>query len=358
MKNIDINENVLRIKPVFSKNNLGIVLSADKNYVPYLAVTIKSIFDYADPKYNYDVLIFDDGITAYQKELLAEMCKKNCSIRYIDVEELLKEVDTTLFQVKGIWSAATFYRLFIPKIMADYSKVLYLDCDILVRDSLVSLFNVDMGNKHIASVSDYMTFSPKLTKVKRHMDEIGVKDYKKYFNAGVVLFCPNKIDYNKFKDSFLKILETKKLAFLDQDILNIIFEGKVNLLDLEWNYQYNLLNDYPELRQNKKLDNAEKDAKIIHYTTSYKPWSHPNYPHAAKWWKVARETAFYEEIIYNNTRTSNVLLRNLVRNKRLFCKFMMLKLLKLVTFGKTNRKVNKAYNDIKNQVHNIKKIFK
>lgn len=346
------------IKPAFSKNNLGIVLSADSNYVPYLAVTVKSIFDNADPKYNYDILVFDDGITDHQKNLLAEMCKVNCSVRYINVKELLKEIDTTLFQVKGIWSAATFYRLFIPKIMSDYDRVLYLDCDILVQDSLVDLFHVDMGSKQIAGVPDYMTFSPKLNKVKRHMDEIGIKDYKKYFNAGVVLFRPNKIDYKKFKENFLKILETKKLAFLDQDILNIIFEGKSCLVDLGWNYQYNLLNDHPELRDNKNLATAESKAKIIHYTTSYKPWSHPNYPHASKWWKVARDTAFYEEIIYNNTRTSNLLLRNLVRNKRLICKFMMLKVLKLITFGKTNRKVNKVYNDIKNQVQNIKKVFK
>ena len=118
------------IKPAFNKNNLGIVLSADSNYVPYLAVTIKSIFENTDSKYNYDILIFDDGITDYQKSLLADMCKDNCSIRYINVKELLKEIDTTLFQVKGIWSTATFYRLFIPKIMSYYDKILYLDCDI------------------------------------------------------------------------------------------------------------------------------------------------------------------------------------------------------------------------------------
>ena len=48
---------VPNIKPAFSKNNLGIVLSADKNYVPYLAVTIKSIFDNADSRYNYDIMV-------------------------------------------------------------------------------------------------------------------------------------------------------------------------------------------------------------------------------------------------------------------------------------------------------------
>ena len=58
------------IKPAYSKNNIAIVLSADGNYVPYLSVTIKSIFDNADPKYNYDVLVFDDGITDYQKSFL------------------------------------------------------------------------------------------------------------------------------------------------------------------------------------------------------------------------------------------------------------------------------------------------
>ena len=143
----------LKIKPAFSKNNIAVVLSADGNYVPYLAVTIKSIFDNADPKYNYDVLVFDDGIKDHQKDMMGLMTRSNCSIRYINVKELLKDVDTSLFQARGIWSVATFYRLFIPQVMSDYDRVLYLDCDILVKDSLVELFKLDMKNNQIACVS-------------------------------------------------------------------------------------------------------------------------------------------------------------------------------------------------------------
>ena len=345
------------IKPAFAENNLGLVLSADKNYVPYLAVTLQSIFDNAAAGYNYDILIFDDGITDCQKSLLKDMAKKNCSVRYINVKELLKEIDTTLFQARGIWSVATFYRLFIPKIMKSYDKVLYLDCDVLVKDSLVDLLHLDLADKQIAAVPDYMTFSPKLEKVKRHMDEIGVKDYRKYFNAGVVLFRPDKIDYERFKESFLNILRNKKLSFLDQDVLNIIFENRSCLIDLGWNYQYNLLHDYPELQKDKDLALTETQARIIHYTSSYKPWSYPDYPHAAEWWMTARRTPFYEEIIYKNTRTSNILLRNLVCRWRLIGRFMLLKLLRVITFGRTNRKIDKSYNEIKKQVSSVKRVL-
>ena len=76
----------IKINPAFNKNNIAIVFSTDSNYVSYLSVAIKSIFNNADPKYNYDVLVFDEGITDYQKSLMALMVKPNCSIRYINVK--------------------------------------------------------------------------------------------------------------------------------------------------------------------------------------------------------------------------------------------------------------------------------
>lgn len=44
---------------------------------------------------------------------------------------------------------------------------------------------------------------------------------------------------------------------------------------------------------------------MIHYAGYKKPWTNPNYPKANLWWKYARMTDFYEEIIYNN-RISNI----------------------------------------------------
>lgn len=346
------------VRPAFSKNNLGIIFSADRNYVPYLAVSIQSIFDNADNRYNYDVLVFDDGITDYQKTMLSAMSKNNCSIRYIDVKSLLKDFDTSLFQSRGIWSAATFYRLFIPEIMPDYKKVLYLDCDILVRDSLVDMFNLDLGDKQIACVYDCIRYMKTKNRIKDCEQGLGLKDYRLYFNAGVVMFNLQKIDRRKFRERFISILTSYELPFLDQDILNVLFEGKCHFLEPKWNYQYHILLERPELKEIPELDAADKNPKIIHYTTGRKPWNSPELPHVAEWWGIARKLPFYEEIIFRNTKISAQLLCNLVRHKRLAFKYGIYKFLRSITFGKTGRRFSQACSRLQNQVRAVRRIFK
>ena len=154
------------IKPAFTKNNLAIVFSTDSNYVPYMAVSIQSIIDNSDKNYNYDILVFDDGITTYQKEQLSQMLKSNVSLRYIDVKPLLATLDYSLFKSRGIWSSATFYRLFIPQLMSDYDKVLYLDCDVLVKDSLVDLFKIDLGKAEAGCCYDELHYSAHSDRIK------------------------------------------------------------------------------------------------------------------------------------------------------------------------------------------------
>lgn len=348
----------MKIKPAFEKNNIAVVLSSDGNYVPYLAVTIKSIFDNADPKYNYDVLVFDDGITDHQKALMRTMIKSNCSIRYINMKELLVSFDTTLLKERGSWTAAAAYRLFIPEIMPDYDRVLYLDCDILVKDSLVELFKLDLDKYQIACVCDCIKYYPKKNRIRDCEEKLGLKNYQNYFNSGVVLFNLRNINAKDFKADFIKYASSKQLPFFDQDILNIIFEGKCKFLDWEWNYQYHLLNETPHLREIEELDRADNNPKIIHYTTSRKPWSHPELPHAYEWWCVARVLPFYEEIIFKNTRTNSILLRNLVRHKRLIVKYVICKLLRLISFGRFKRKISSIYNKLQNQVRAVRAIFK
>lgn len=345
------------IKPAFSKNNLGIIFSADQNYVPYLAVSIQSIFDHADDRYNYDILVFDDGITDYQKTMLAGMAKANCSIRYINVRDLLKDFDTTLFQARGIWSVATFYRLFIPEIMPDYQKVLYLDCDILVRDSLVDIFNLDLGNSQIACVYDCIRYMKQKNRIKDCEQTLGLKDYRLYFNAGVIMFNLQKIDGREFKERFLAILTAYTLPFLDQDILNIIFEGKCYFLPPEWNYQYHILLGNIDLKEIPELNTADKNPKIIHYTAC-KPWSHPELPHVAEWWSIARRLAFYEEIIFKNTKISSQLLCNLIKYKRLAVKYRLYKVLRNITFGETCRRISQTCSKMQNQVKAVRNILK
>ena len=343
-----------KLKPAFDKNNLCIVFASDTNYVPYMGVSIKSIIDNADNNYNYDILVFDDGITDYQKKLISSMLPDNFSIRYIDVKSLLNDFDTSFLIAGGIWSIATYYRIFIPQILQDYKKVLYLDCDILVKDSLVDLFNTNLKGYMGGCIIDSVKYVQSQNRIKDR-SKLGISDYKKYFNAGVILFNLQEIDAVSFKKDFFHTLKTKELPFLDQDILNILMKDKYKTIDISYNYQYHILNEHPELRNIAELAKAEQNPKIIHYTTGIKPWNTPAAPLANYWWFVARNTPFYEEIIYNNTRMTNSYLHTIIYRNRYFIRYGIIKMLSILSFGKLHRKFKKMRKDLQPKIRAIKR---
>src|SRR3546814_4644899 len=52
------------------------------------------------------------------------------------------------FRTDGHISHASYLRIFIPEILPDsVEKVLYLDCDIVVRNDIAALWNLSLGDK-------------------------------------------------------------------------------------------------------------------------------------------------------------------------------------------------------------------
>ena len=75
--------------------------------------------------------------------------------------------------------------------------------------------------------------------------------------------------------------------FVDQDVLNSVCFNKVKFIDKKYNH-------FPGF---SKKNNQKS---IIHYIIN-KPWQNPKNPLSELFWKYAKLTPFYEEIIYTNT---------------------------------------------------------
>ena len=43
---------------------------------------------------------------------------------------------------------------------------------------------------------------------------------------------------------------------------------------------------------------ADLPYSVLHFTTGVKPWNNPTMPLSDKFWKYARNTPFYEQILY------------------------------------------------------------
>lgn len=302
------------IPPIFP-NGIPVIYASDNNYVPYLAVSIKSLIDNASPHNYYDIIILETSISNKNKQKLQKMSRKNISIRFFEMGSFIKNCK---FFTNRYLSIETYYRLFIANICQLYKKAIYLDCDTLILCDIANLYNIDLKDNIIAATNDLPSYYHRITNdeiygVKRRdytQNKLRINDTREYFNAGVLVFNISQMIRNNTTNLFLnKIKEIENPICHDQDILNAACYKKVLFLEQKWNF-YNFFNQESLKKKNIKIrfDNlpnylkkeyieAYKNPLIIHYAGNEKVWYNPNIEFGLQWWNCAKKTPFYKQIV-------------------------------------------------------------
>lgn len=343
-------------KPAFDKNNITLVLASSDYYVPYLATMIKSIIDNASESNNYDINVLESAISKDNKRLVKSMIedKKNISIRFYNVN---RKMDGINLKAGGHISVETYFRLLIPEIFINYSKVLFLDSDMTVHTDIAELFNENIKGYTVAAAYDqciaafyngsdksFLPYCKNILKLEDHHD---------YFQAGVMLLNLDRFRERYTREEVFEIATSRQFTYVDQDIMNSLCRGEVKHLDLSWNvfpnmgsYTHKFMPNY--LR--KEYENARDNIKICHHTGPVKPWTNPcaDYLMTYKFWSIARTTPFYEVMTYrlNHAVSSEYLMLNKKTNnvKKYIKEKMAMPIFNLILpKGKKNRKKVKRW---------------
>jgi lipopolysaccharide biosynthesis glycosyltransferase len=216
---------------------------------------------------NRQQLVFHlchSGLTAAHRAILDEIASEfGASLRHYDPEQ--EPAFTAALEhlpVRGKFPAIVYARLFLDRLLpAEVERVLYLDCDTMVRRHLDVLYDTDLAGKALAAVADPYHDGIKLGRdIRDKKSPFDAAD--PYFNSGVLL-----IDRAALAAADLpgRIADMQKLGLLDQlyfdqDILNYVFAG--NWLELDW--RFNLM--IPR-KPHEGLNPA-----ILHYTGYRHPW--------------------------------------------------------------------------------------
>lgn len=362
------------IFPKFGKDSVAVCLSADNNYASYLGGTITSIKENCVSGDKYEIFILDGGIEEAHKKRLLSLADNDFSIRFVDIQPYLDEVDTSIFALNAHFTIATYYRFFIPQIFKNFAKILYIDCDLIVHHNLADLYHTDMKNFALAAVPDIemhrcmmsdRTFNDKISEYLKN--KLKMKNPESYLQAGVLLLDIKKLQKMNFTDICLKKLaEIKDPIYLDQCVLNAVFDGNYLPLDMKWNVLWQL--PYYEKHLDQQLScekyttyfEVRQNPYIIHYAGKIKPWTNPEVDLAELWWKYARLSPFYEEIIYqkvNSIINLDVLKDSLNRGwNRL--KYLKYKLYAIIMHGKKRTKYQQKKKDMKNRLQAVKCFLK
>lgn len=263
---------------------IPIFFAVDDGYCPFLAVAIQSLIDNASGENTYLIKILNTDISEENKRKIGKYERENVDIEFVDLNYYIQKVKDKLY-TRDYYSKTTYFRLFLPNLYPQYDKVLYLDSDIVILDDIAKLYNTDMGDNLVAAAPDDViqtmpVFQDYVEKV------VGVADFRRYFNAGILLMNLHELRRFKFQEKFVYLLDKIKFAVAqDQDYLNRLCKGRVKLLDRTWD---RMPIPDPKIKT--------EDVKLVHYNLAFKPWHFEDILYKEFFWMYAQETEYFEDI--------------------------------------------------------------
>lgn len=218
---------------------MNICFTCDGNYLRALEVALISVLENTNDKVTFHIVKGSN----FEVDSICAICDKYGSeIAFYKLDSKLK--------APGRFTPAIYSRLFLDIVVSEkLDRILYLDCDLVVRSDLRDFYYSDFNDKYLIATEDFGDSYIEKFKLAYSLEQ--------YFNSGVLLFNMRKL---REDDIFKNARDSYSLAFkyADQDMLNLAVNGAWLSVGDEYNYMGAFLNP---------------DAKIVHYAHC-KPWEY------------------------------------------------------------------------------------
>ncbi|WAS04634.1 glycosyltransferase family 8 protein [Gloeomargaritales cyanobacterium VI4D9] len=297
---------------------MHIVFAINHRYLTHCVVTITSILAH-HPHTPLHIYILIDRISPQKKAQLQKAFHQhdqvNLEVIYVDLDCF------TDLETRDHLTPAVYYRLLIPELIT-IPKVLYLDADTIVNDSLLELYYTDLADVILAGVENYPS------------TYLHPQESPGCFNSGVLLLNLEECRRINFKSLALAYTQ-EHLVFDDQPILNAIVGKRWRVLPPKYNFTSSYLRylrrfTSHQLTQNPPTDPVVPDElaeawrrpAIIYYTSANKPWLYfSNHPYRHLYWQYLKMTPFYHplnpDILADNLRLTRYLIQRNITKFRL-----------------------------------------
>ena len=263
---------------------ISIAYAPDDNYVNQTVVSMKSALEHNE---QVEFIIMYSKLSAESMQKLGAV---GGSLRLIKMDES-QFADLTLSK----WvTVQAWFRIKLPDLCKDLDKVLYLDCDTLIRGNLDELFLLDLTDKYLAGVKDVWG-------VSKYVKRLGMKSGV-YVNSGMLLFNCNYCRKEHFFDKVVDFAKNnaKIIEFCDQDSINkvvdehkLVISPKYNLMDTWWRGGYYEF----EGEEETEYLQAKENPVIVHLTGLKPAFKGCGNKFKDEWWEVAKKTNIYDELL-------------------------------------------------------------
>jgi hypothetical protein len=170
---------------------------------------------------------------------------------------------------RGEMSSFTYVKPFLAEALPELDQVLYLDVDTLVRHSLTGLLRRD-SSRPVSAVAEIGPLGRRLFGSTNDA----------YVNAGVLRMSLERWRRDEVWTRAVDVMRAfPDLPAMDQDVLNLLFRGAVDLLPATYNV-------FDHLTALEPRFDAFADPCVIHFVGPSKPWHASSDSRYAREWRA------------------------------------------------------------------------
>lgn len=288
-----------------SAEPLQVAVATDARYVPHTAAMLRSLVR-VDPERTLHVHLLHGGdLTAADLAKLASVVERG----WAQLQPHLISPE----RIAGLpaWDripVTMWHRILLPALLPELDRILYLDVDVLVADSIAPLFDLDLSDSYVGAVTNVP-----MQHMLGHAERLGLPGPEHYFNSGVLLMNLALMRRDGCTDTLLRLARERAgdLLWPDQDALNLVLAQRRLRLHPRWNLM-NSIRQFAwsrELLDPHQVDEAETAPAIVHFEgpDENKPWHILcENPYRKAYFRCRRETP------WPRVRRDGVTLRNVV----------------------------------------------
>lgn len=247
---------------------MNILVTLNSNYIKPLKVMLKSLFINNHGE-NFSIYLMHSSLTDDElKDLKSFIEIDGSQLQVVNIDDgYFKDAPVLLHYTKEMYFRLLAYK-FLPR---NIERILYLDPDILVINSIKKLYNTNMDEYLYAAAYHDVIPIKEINKIRLNPYQID-----RYYNSGVLLMNLELQRQNIDEESIFKFIEKNrhKLIMPDQDIINAMYSKKIKSLDEKlYNYDVRYYRLY-KMRSNKvwDMDYVIRNTVILHFCGKKKPW--------------------------------------------------------------------------------------
>ena len=249
---------------------MHVACGSSAEYVPHVAAMLHSVAEHRGELELDAHFVHGPAVDAQTRALLAGMVERDGGA--LTFHELGDERIAGLRELPEI-PATMWYRTFLPELLVEVDRVLYLDADTIAVDSLEPLWRTDVSDAYVAAVTNVWEEWNRPYPV----NELGLASPDDYFNSGVLLM---NLDALRSDDGTARVLEAarsgRRLLWGDQDALNVALGHRRVPLHPRWNVMNSILT-FPgaaEVFGADAIREAREKPAIRHFEgpSANKPW--------------------------------------------------------------------------------------